>query len=102
MSAVGDCGAVCGSSQGPCSSFLPESPAVCPNCGSDHVVLLARSLGTTHREHRQDERSPAPLQTASTVRDPPDHGDCSSRADGALSETPVSQEHHSWSLSPRE
>ncbi|XP_034511141.1 serine/threonine-protein kinase 11-interacting protein isoform X2 [Ailuropoda melanoleuca] len=77
-----------------------ESPAVCPNCGSDHVVLLARSLGTPHREHRQDEPSPAPLQMASTVRDPPDHSDHSSRADGAPSPAPGFRDRHSWSLSP--
>uniref|UniRef100_A0A452QQF1 Serine/threonine-protein kinase 11-interacting protein n=1 Tax=Ursus americanus TaxID=9643 RepID=A0A452QQF1_URSAM len=77
-----------------------ESPAVCPNCGSDHVVLLARSLGTTHREHRQDEPSPAPLQTASTVHDPPDHSDHSGRPDGAPSPVPGFRDRHSWSLSP--
>ncbi|XP_025746794.1 serine/threonine-protein kinase 11-interacting protein isoform X2 [Callorhinus ursinus] len=77
-----------------------ESPAVCPNCGSDHVVLLARSLGTSHREHRQDEQPPVPSQTASAVRDPPDPSDHSSRADGAPSQAPVSQDRHSWSLSP--
>ncbi|XP_047578308.1 serine/threonine-protein kinase 11-interacting protein [Lutra lutra] len=77
-----------------------ESPAVCPNCGSDHVVLLARSLGTTDREHRQDERSPATLQMASPVCDPPDHSDHSSRVDGTPSQAPVSRERHSWSLSP--
>lgn len=82
--------------------ILPESPAVCPNCGSDHVVLLARSLGTSDREHRQDERSPATLQTASPVCDSPDHSDHSSRADGTPSQAPVSGERHSWSLSPRE
>uniref|UniRef100_A0A8C7A124 Serine/threonine-protein kinase 11-interacting protein n=1 Tax=Neovison vison TaxID=452646 RepID=A0A8C7A124_NEOVI len=77
-----------------------ESPAVCPNCGSDHVVLLARSLGINDREHRQDERSPATLQTASPVCDSPDHSDHSSRADGTPSQTVVSRERHSWSLSP--
>nr|XP_035938801.1 serine/threonine-protein kinase 11-interacting protein isoform X1 [Halichoerus grypus] len=77
-----------------------ESPAVCPNCGSDHVVLLARSLGTSHGEHRQDEQPPVPSQTASAVRDPPDPSDHSSRADGAPSQAPVSQDRHGWSLSP--
>ncbi|XP_029789574.1 serine/threonine-protein kinase 11-interacting protein isoform X2 [Suricata suricatta] len=74
-----------------------ESPAVCPNCGSDHVVLLALSLGTTSREHRQGEPSPVPLQSTSTVRDPPDHSD---RADQAPPHAPASRDHHSWSLSP--
>ncbi|KAF3824106.1 hypothetical protein GH733_008391 [Mirounga leonina] len=77
-----------------------ESPAVCPNCGSDHVVLLARSLGTSHGEHRQDEQPPVPSQTASAVHDPPDPSDHSSRADGAPSQAPVSQDRHGWNLSP--
>ncbi|XP_025785914.1 serine/threonine-protein kinase 11-interacting protein [Puma concolor] len=77
-----------------------ESPAVCPNCGSDHVVLLALSLGTTNREHREGEQSPAPLQSTSTVCDPSDHSDHSDRADPAPSQAPGSRDHHSWSLSP--
>ncbi|XP_011283962.2 serine/threonine-protein kinase 11-interacting protein isoform X1 [Felis catus] len=77
-----------------------ESPAVCPNCGSDHVVLLALSLGTTNREHREGEQSPAPLQSTSTVCDPSDHSDHRDRADPAPSQAPGSRDHHSWSLSP--
>ncbi|XP_077604769.1 serine/threonine-protein kinase 11-interacting protein isoform X1 [Crocuta crocuta] len=77
-----------------------ESPAVCPNCGSDHVVLLALSLGTTSREHGQGEQSPAPLQSTRAVRDPPGHSDHSDRADRAPPQAPASQDHQSWSLSP--
>ncbi|XP_019493702.1 PREDICTED: serine/threonine-protein kinase 11-interacting protein [Hipposideros armiger] len=79
-----------------------ESPAVCPNCGSDHVVLLALSVGAPNVEQRQEEQPPAPSQSPSTVRDPPghsDHSDQSSRADSAPSQAPVT-DHHRWSLSP--
>uniref|UniRef100_A0A8C0R8S3 Serine/threonine-protein kinase 11-interacting protein n=1 Tax=Canis lupus dingo TaxID=286419 RepID=A0A8C0R8S3_CANLU len=77
-----------------------ESPAMCPHCGSDHVVLLALSLGATSREPGQGEQSPAPSQTVSAVPDPPGHSDPGSRADRAPSPAPVSQDRHSWSLSP--
>ncbi|KAM5268712.1 serine/threonine-protein kinase 11-interacting protein isoform 2-T2 [Hipposideros larvatus] len=79
-----------------------ESPAVCPNCGSDHVVLLAVSVGAPNVEQRQEQQPPAPSQSPSTVRDPPghsDHSDQSSRADSAPSQAPVT-DHHPWSLSP--
>nr|XP_014711537.2 serine/threonine-protein kinase 11-interacting protein isoform X1 [Equus asinus]XP_014711538.2 serine/threonine-protein kinase 11-interacting protein isoform X1 [Equus asinus] len=77
-----------------------ESPAVCPNCGSDHVVLLALSLGTPNAEQRQGEQSPAPPQSSSAVHYPPGHSDHSNRADSAPSQAPVSHDRHSWSLSP--
>ncbi|XP_058389066.1 serine/threonine-protein kinase 11-interacting protein isoform X1 [Diceros bicornis minor] len=77
-----------------------ESPAVCPNCGSDHVVLLALSLGTPNMERRKGEPSPAPSPSPSAGHDPPGRSDHSDRADSAPSQAPVSHDHHSWSLSP--
>nr|XP_006207274.1 serine/threonine-protein kinase 11-interacting protein isoform X1 [Vicugna pacos] len=74
-----------------------ESPAVCPNCGSDHVVLLAVSRGTPSGEQRPGEQFPAPSQSPSAVHDPPGHSDHTS---SAPSQAPVSHDHHSWSLSP--
>ncbi|XP_005395565.1 PREDICTED: serine/threonine-protein kinase 11-interacting protein [Chinchilla lanigera] len=73
-----------------------ESPAVCPSCGSDHVVLLALSGETPHREQNQAEQPPAPSQSSSPVCDSPGHSD-PSRADNIL----VSHGRSSWSLSPR-
>ncbi|XP_006906740.1 serine/threonine-protein kinase 11-interacting protein isoform X3 [Pteropus alecto] len=77
-----------------------ESPAVCPNCGSDHVVLLALSAGVLNREQRQEEQLPAPSPAPSTVCDPPGHSDHSNRADSAPSQALVSHDGHRWSLSP--
>ncbi|KAM5325987.1 serine/threonine-protein kinase 11-interacting protein isoform 1-T1 [Glossophaga mutica] len=77
-----------------------ESPAVCPNCGSDHVVLLALSMGTPSGEQRQEEQLPASSQSPSTVHDPPGDGDHSARADSTPSRTLVSHDRHGWSLSP--
>ena len=80
----------------------PESSAVCPYCGSDHVVLLAVSPGTPSGERRQEEQSLAPSQSLSTGHDPPGHSDPSNGAGSAPSQAPASHDHHSWSLSPRE
>lgn len=74
----------------------PESPAVCPSCGSDHVVLLALSGDTPHREQNQAEQSPAPSQSPSPGCDSSGHSDHPSRADNIL----VSHGRSSWSLSP--
>ena len=78
----------------------PESPAVCPNCGSDHVVLL--SPGTPSGEQGQGEQSPAPSQSPSPGHSPPGHSAYSTRAGSAPSQAPASRDRHSWSLSPRE
>ncbi|DAA32449.1 TPA: hypothetical protein BOS_2144 [Bos taurus] len=77
-----------------------ESSAVCPYCGSDHVVLLAVSPGTPSGERRQEEQSMAPSQSLSTVHDPPGHSDPSNGAGSAPSQALASHDHHSWSLSP--
>ncbi|XP_033715561.1 serine/threonine-protein kinase 11-interacting protein isoform X2 [Tursiops truncatus] len=75
-----------------------ESPAVCPNCGSDHVVLL--SPGTPSGKQRQGEQSPAPSQSPSPVHGPPGHNAYGTRAGSAPSQAPASRDRHSWSLSP--
>uniref|UniRef100_A0A2K6EQQ3 Serine/threonine-protein kinase 11-interacting protein n=1 Tax=Propithecus coquereli TaxID=379532 RepID=A0A2K6EQQ3_PROCO len=77
-----------------------ESPAVCPNCGSDHVVLLAQSGGTPNREQKQGEQSPAPSQCASTGCDPAGLSDHHSRTQSIPPQAPIAHDHYSWSLSP--
>uniref|UniRef100_A0A8D0NQU8 Serine/threonine-protein kinase 11-interacting protein n=1 Tax=Sus scrofa TaxID=9823 RepID=A0A8D0NQU8_PIG len=77
-----------------------ESPAVCPSCGSDHVVLLTGSPGTPSGEQRQGEQLSASSQSPSTVQDPPGHSDLSNRASGISSQAVGSHDRHSWSLSP--
>ncbi|KAM9736235.1 serine/threonine-protein kinase 11-interacting protein isoform 2-T2 [Dama dama] len=77
-----------------------ESSAVCPYCGSDHVVLLVVSPGTPSGERRREEQSLAPSQSLSAVHDPPGHTDPSNGAGSAPSQAPASHDHHSWSLSP--
>lgn len=75
---------------------------MCPNCGSDHVVLLALSVGAPSGEQRQEEQLPAFSQSPSTVCDPPSDGDHSARTDSTPSQALVSHDCHRWSLSPRE
>ncbi|XP_028337861.1 serine/threonine-protein kinase 11-interacting protein isoform X3 [Physeter macrocephalus] len=75
-----------------------ESPAVCPNCGSDHVVLLYP--GTPNGKRRQGEQSPAPSRSPSPDHGPPGHSAYSTRAGGAPSQAPASHDRRSWSLSP--
>lgn len=77
-----------------------ESPAVCPSCGSDHVVLLTGSPGTPSGEQRQGEQLSASSQSPSAVQDPPGHSDLSNRASGISSQAVGSHDRHSWSLSP--
>lgn len=97
------CGAGGGGAHGACPSTLPpESPAVCPSCGSDHVVLLTGSPGTPSGEQRQGEQLSASSQSPSAVQDPPGHSDLSNRASGISSQAVGSHDRHSWSLSPRE
>ncbi|XP_077011366.1 serine/threonine-protein kinase 11-interacting protein isoform X2 [Tamandua tetradactyla] len=77
-----------------------ESPAVCPNCGSDHVVLVVLRGGPSSGEQRQGEQPQAPSQSPSPVHDSPGCTDLHSRADKAPSQILLSQDHSSWSLSP--
>ncbi|XP_070278326.1 serine/threonine-protein kinase 11-interacting protein isoform X2 [Myotis yumanensis] len=78
-----------------------ESPTVCPNCGSDHVVLLALSGGAPNGEQSQEEQLPASSQSPSTVHDdPPGESDDSTRADSTPSQALGSHDRHRWSLSP--
>uniref|UniRef100_A0A2K5MSW1 Serine/threonine-protein kinase 11-interacting protein n=1 Tax=Cercocebus atys TaxID=9531 RepID=A0A2K5MSW1_CERAT len=77
-----------------------ESPAVCPNCGSDHVVLLLVSGGTPNREQKQGEQSLAPSPSASPVCHPPGHGDHHDRAKNSPPQALSTRDHSSWSLSP--
>lgn len=79
-----------------CLSVPPESPVVCPNCGSDHVVLLAVSGEVPNREQNQEE------QSADSACDLADHGGCPSRPDGIPPQTSISHDRSSWSLSPCE
>ncbi|XP_059962788.1 serine/threonine-protein kinase 11-interacting protein isoform X5 [Mesoplodon densirostris] len=75
-----------------------ESPAVCPNCGSDHVVLL--SPGTPSGKRRQGEPSPAPSRPPSPIHGPPGHSAYGTRAGSAPSQAPASRDRQRWSLSP--
>ncbi|KAM4836137.1 serine/threonine-protein kinase 11-interacting protein isoform 1-T1 [Thomomys bottae] len=75
-----------------------EFPTACPNCGSDHVVLLAVSGETLNREQNQGEQSPAPSQ--SPVFHQPSQSDPPSRADGIPPDLSISQSCGSWSFSP--
>ncbi|XP_054441595.1 serine/threonine-protein kinase 11-interacting protein [Pteronotus mesoamericanus] len=77
-----------------------ESPVVCPNCGSDHVVLLALSAGAPNGEQRQEEQLPASSLSPSTVPDPSGDSDHSTRADSTPSQALVSPDCQRWSLSP--
>ncbi|XP_042639288.1 serine/threonine-protein kinase 11-interacting protein [Orycteropus afer afer] len=74
-----------------------DSPAVCPNCGSDHVVLLALS---PTGERRQGDRSPARSLSPSPVCDSRGHSDPNNRVDSDPSQALASQDHSTWSLSP--
>ncbi|XP_062048666.1 serine/threonine-protein kinase 11-interacting protein [Lepus europaeus] len=79
---------------------MTESPAVCPHCGSDHVVLLALSGTTPTWEQKQGEPSPVPCQSLSPASDPSGHGDHLDGADGIPPQAPISHTRSSWSLSP--
>ncbi|XP_075385483.1 serine/threonine-protein kinase 11-interacting protein [Tenrec ecaudatus] len=74
-----------------------DSLAICPNCGSDHVVLLALSPS---KDRRQGEQCPTPPPSPSPTGDSSGHSDPHSRPDNALSQALVAQDHSSWSLSP--
>ncbi|XP_049744253.1 serine/threonine-protein kinase 11-interacting protein isoform X1 [Elephas maximus indicus] len=74
-----------------------DSPAVCPNCGSDHVVLLPLS---PTGEQRQGEQPPALCLSLSPFRDSSGHSDPHNRVDSVPSQALLSQNHSSWSLTP--
>ncbi|XP_006867932.1 PREDICTED: serine/threonine-protein kinase 11-interacting protein [Chrysochloris asiatica] len=74
-----------------------DHPAVCPNCGSDHVVLLALPPS---EEQRHGEESPTCSPSSSSVCDSSGHSDPNTRIDSVPLQAPVSQDHHSWNLSP--
>ncbi|XP_060049638.1 serine/threonine-protein kinase 11-interacting protein isoform X2 [Erinaceus europaeus] len=75
-----------------------DPPTVCPNCGSDHVVLLAPSVGAPNGLQGRGEGLLAPSRSPSPDPGPPGPGD---HVDGgAPSLMPDSQDHHSWGLSP--
>ncbi|XP_032757319.1 serine/threonine-protein kinase 11-interacting protein isoform X7 [Rattus rattus] len=71
-----------------------ESPVVCPNCGSDHVVLLAVSGEVPSRERNQEE------QSSDSACDLADHGGCPSVPDGIPPQASISHGCSSWNLSP--
>ncbi|XP_040123829.2 serine/threonine-protein kinase 11-interacting protein isoform X2 [Ictidomys tridecemlineatus] len=77
-----------------------ESPAVCPSCGSDHVVLMTLSEETSNREQNHGQQSPVSSQSSSPVCDTPGHSDHPSSADIVPPQAPISHGHSSWSLSP--
>lgn len=71
-----------------------ESPVVCPNCGSDHVVLLAVSGEVPSRERNQEE------QSSDSACDLADHSGCPSVPDGIPPQASISHGCSSWNLSP--
>ncbi|KAM6178598.1 serine/threonine-protein kinase 11-interacting protein [Rhynchocyon petersi] len=71
--------------------------AVCPNCGSDHVVFL--TLSPTG-ERRQEEQTPAHSLSSSLVCDSSGHTDHQNSANSFPSQAPTSQDHSTWNLSP--
>ncbi|XP_034354905.1 serine/threonine-protein kinase 11-interacting protein isoform X2 [Arvicanthis niloticus] len=71
-----------------------ESPVVCPNCGSDHVVLLTVSEEVLNREQNQED------QSADSGCDLADHGGYPSAPDGIPPQASISHGRGSWSLSP--
>ncbi|KAM5155738.1 serine/threonine-protein kinase 11-interacting protein isoform 1-T2 [Callospermophilus lateralis] len=77
-----------------------ESPAVCPSCGSDHVVLMTLSEETSNREQNHGQQSPVSSQSSSPVCDTPGHSDHPSNADIVPPQASISHGHSSWSLSP--
>lgn len=77
----------------------PESPVVCPNCGSDHVVLLAVSGEIPNREQNPEDKPPDPPGFPGPARDLDNHSDHPSGSDDTLPQASVSHGHSSWNLS---
>lgn len=78
----------------------PESPVVCPNCGSDHVVLLAVSGEIPNREQTQGDKPPDPSGVPDPVCDLANHSGHPSGSDGTPPQTSIAHGRSSWSLSP--
>ncbi|XP_059134329.1 serine/threonine-protein kinase 11-interacting protein [Peromyscus eremicus] len=78
----------------------PESPVVCPNCGSDHVVLLAMSGEIPDKEQTQGDKRPAPSGFPDPVCDLANHSGHPSGSDGTPPQTSIAHGCSSWSLSP--
>lgn len=83
-------------------SVTPESPVVCPNCGSDHVVLLAVSGEIPNREQNPEDKPPDPPGFPGPNCDLANHSDHPSGSDGTPPQASVSHGCNSWSLSPSE
>lgn len=83
-------------------SLPPESPVVCPNCGSDHVVLLAVSGEISNREQTQGDKPPDPSGVPDPVCDLANHSSHPSGSDGTPPQTSIAHGRSSWSLSPSE
>ncbi|XP_051009982.1 serine/threonine-protein kinase 11-interacting protein [Acomys russatus] len=77
-----------------------ESPIVCPNCGSDHVVLLAVSGEVSSREQSQEDKSPDSSWSPDPTCDLADHSGHPSASDGISPQASTSHGRSSWSLSP--
>ncbi|XP_008824021.1 serine/threonine-protein kinase 11-interacting protein isoform X2 [Nannospalax galili] len=77
-----------------------ESPVVCPNCRSDHVVLLTVSGETPSREQNEGDKTPAPSWSPSPVYDSAGHSDHPNGPDSIPPQTSISRVCSSWSLSP--
>ncbi|XP_055472321.1 serine/threonine-protein kinase 11-interacting protein [Psammomys obesus] len=77
-----------------------ESPVVCPNCGSDHVVLLAVTGEIRNREQNQEDKSPDSSQPLGSACGLADHSGHPSTSDGIPPQASTSQDQSSWGLSP--
>ncbi|KAG8520859.1 Serine/threonine-protein kinase 11-interacting protein [Galemys pyrenaicus] len=69
-----------------------DSAAVCPNCGSDHVVLLALSAAPPDGNQREGEQTLAPSQSPSSGHGPPGHS--------TPAQAWASHDCQSWNFSP--
>ncbi|KAM7339532.1 hypothetical protein ACRRTK_000147 [Alexandromys fortis] len=78
----------------------PESPVVCPNCGSDHVVLLAVSGEIPNREQNPEDKPPDPPGFPGPACDLDNHSDHPSGSDDTPPQASLSHGCSSWSLSP--
>ncbi|XP_021482042.1 serine/threonine-protein kinase 11-interacting protein [Meriones unguiculatus] len=77
-----------------------ESPVVCPNCGSDHVVLLAVTGEIRNREQNQEDKSPDSSQSLGSACDLADHSGHPSTSDAIPPQASTSHDESSWGLSP--
>ncbi|CAH6791824.1 serine/threonine-protein kinase 11-interacting protein isoform X2 [Phodopus roborovskii] len=77
-----------------------ESPVVCPNCGSDHVVLLAMSGEIPNREQNQGDKPPDSSGSPDPVCDLANHSSHPSGSDGTPPQASTPHGRSSWTLSP--